>query len=82
MGISISLSDDVMCNYASLGAEAKAVWHIGPFGFSTFAQVVSPPKARLEVLSVVFSGYLGCDLGGAMLRHQITQHFPLSTYLS
>ena len=80
VGVSISPSDDVMRNHVSPDAEATAAWHIGPFRFPRFTQVVSRPKARSVVLFIVFSGYSGYDLRGAMPCHQIVQHFPPSTY--
>ena len=82
VGISISPFDDVMHNYASLGAKATAALHISPFRFSRFAQVISRPKAQPMVLSVVFSRYLSRNLGGAMHRHEIAQHLPPTLMLS
>ena len=56
MGVSVSPSDDVMHNYAFLGVEATATWHIGLFGFPRLAQVISLPNTRLAVLFVVSRG--------------------------
>ena len=82
MNVSLSPSGNVMHNHVTTGAKETIAWHISPFGFSRFAQVVSRPKARPTVLSVVLSGYLGRDLGGAMPRHHIAQHFTPALMLS